>query len=141
MTTAQRKRRSVYGCDDFTARLAAREAALGLAQQHGTNVLVVTQANSATPQHTAPDAAPSEPNVGDMGNRGHDAWGNAYLSKPRLDGAYVARGWYDGRVVYVCGSPAAHVQHWRLDGRGTGCICCHCFPLDAGLYGTRGKPE
>ena len=137
MTTARRKRRSAYGCDDFTARLAAREAALGLAQQPSTNVLAVTQDNFATTQHTAPDAAPPESPMGDMG---HDAWGNAYLSKPGLLGQYTIRSqWHrDGRTVYVCGSPAAHARagHWRFDGRiatgqGQGYVCALCFPTAA----------
>jgi hypothetical protein len=134
MTTAQRKRRSAYGCDDFTARLAAREAALGLADAPIIQELhksIPPQSDNTAPADTAPDAAPP------MGDMGHDRWGNAYLSKPGLLGQYVTRGWYDGRVVYVCGdtgkrdmSERTHWRQWKRDARddGQGWMCPICWP-------------
>ena len=137
MTTARRKRRSAYGCDDFTARLAAREAALGITQtaqdvtqaDHGAGVMV-----------TSPDSVGRGERGSQSGDMGHDRWGNAYLSKPGLLGQYTIRSqWHrDGRTVYVCGSPAAHARagHWRFDGRiatgqGQGYVCALCFPTAA----------
>ena len=78
--------------------------------------------------------------MGDMGDMGirRDAWGNVYLSKPGLLGQYTTRGWYDGRVIYVCGSPSQHARagHWRFDrriatGQGQGYVCALCWPTAA----------
>lgn len=140
---AQRHATTAYGSATFAAHLAAREAALGITQ----TTQDVTQADCATGScdgdASGPDAAPL---MGDMGTR-RDRWGNVVTSAPRLDGAYefTSRTWVPGgRVVYVCGSPAAHVAggYWRLDRRmerGQGYICCHCFAIEAGLYASEGR--
>ena len=131
-----------YGTDTFAAHLAAREAALGITQ----TTQDITQANSAIGlcdgDADTPDAAPPS---GDMGVQAVrcDAWGNVVTSAPRLDSAYtfVCRTWEPGgRVVYVCGSPAAHVAagHWTLDGRmsaGQGYVCGRCWPQVARQWG------
>ena len=134
-----------YGTDTFAAHLAAREAALGITQ----TTQDITQANSAIGlcdgDADTPDAAPPS---GDMGVQAVrcDAWGNAITSAPRLDSAYTftSRTWESGgRMVYVCGSPAAHVAggYWRLDRRmerGQGMICAKCWCYESGLYGLYG---
>ena len=71
----------------------------------------------------------------------HDAWGNAYLERPGLLGQYTMRSqWGDGRIIHVCGQPAAHVAagQWRLDGRmsaGQGYLCEMCWPMLARQWG------
>ena len=141
-----------YGTDTFAAHLAAREAALGLAGIAQTTQGVhkpIPQPGSASGSATDPDASPP---MGDMGQTetalspAEDArrrWGIVATSAPRLDGAYTftSRTWEPGgRVVYVCGSPAAHVAagHWTLDGRmsaGQGYVCALCHPQMARQWG------
>ena len=130
---------TAYGTDTFAAHVAAREAALGIAQ----TTQDVTQADNTTGRcdetSDDPDAAPP---MGDMGVR-CDRWGNVITSAPRLDGAYTftSRTWESGgRTVYVCGNPAAHVAagHWTLDGRmsaGQGYVCARCWPQVARQWG------
>ena len=136
---------TTYGTDDFAAHLAAREAALGLAGITQTTQELhkpIPQPGSTPGDASDPDAAPHEPNMGDMGVK-RDDWGNAITSAPRLDGAYAftSRTWEPcGRTVYVCGSPAAHVAagHWTLDGRmsaGQGYVCVRCWPQVARQWG------
>ena len=131
-----------YGTDTFAAHLAAREAALGLAGIAQTTQGVhkpIPQPGSASGSATDPDASPP---MGDMGVK-RDDWGNAITSAPRLDSAYtfVCRTWEPGgRVVYVCGSPAAHVAggYWQLDGRmsaGQGYVCVRCWADVARRWG------
>ena len=139
MITQHRTPATAYGSPTFAAHLAAREAALGITQTTQELHKRIAQPGSTPGDASDPDASPP---MGDMGVR-CDRWGNAITSAPRLDGAYTftSRTWEPGgRTVYVCGSPAAHVAggYWRLDRRmehGQGMICCHCFALEAGLYG------
>ena len=159
MITQPRTPATAYGTDTFAAHLAAREAALGIAPIAQELHKNIPQPGGVTADASAPDAAPHEPNMGDMGTAGHsetmlspaeDArrrWGIVATSAPRLDGAYTftCRTWDPGgRVVYVCGSPAAHVAagHWRLDRRmerGQGYICAMCWCYESGLYGIVGR--
>ena len=130
-----------YGSPSFAAHLAAREAALGIAQATQGVHKTIPQPGSVTPADT--DAAPPMGDMGQQANVRRDAWGNAITSAPRLDGAYtfVSRTWEPGgRVVYVCGSPAAHVAggYWQLDGRmsaGQGYVCARCFAAVARQWG------
>ena len=136
---------TVYGSPTFAASLAEREAALGLAGITQTTQ-DVTQVDCATGpcdgDASAMNPQDAAPPMGDMGLR-RDAWGNVVTSAPRLDSAYtfVCRTWEPGgRVVYVCGSPAAHVAagHWTLDGRmsaGQGYVCVRCWADVARRWG------
>lgn len=119
MTMLRHKRPTAsYGTADFTARLAAREAALGLADTAGR----------------APDV-PMVP--ADEAQR--DRWGNILTSPLGWYGQYTfISQWGDGRTVYVCGQPEQHVRHWRFDGRraGQGYICQVCHTIEAGMFGS-----
>ena len=131
-----------YGTDTFTAHLAAREAALGIAQTTQELNKSIPQPGGVTADATDLNPQDASPPVGDMGVR-CDRWGNAITSAPRLDGAYTftSRTWGSGgRTVFVCGSPAAHVAggYWQLDGRmsaGQGYVCGRCWPQVARQWG------
>lgn len=134
---------ATYGTIDFTAVLAAREAALGIGIAVADELLppVTSEAPSvADTTHEAEAAADDAP-------YGRDAWGNALAAPRGWHGQYriVGRDLWTGkrREVYVCGQPQQHVRqgYWRLDGRmeqGQGYICCCCWALEADRYGERG---
>ena len=136
MTLLTRQKRhqtaSAYGTLDFTAALAAREAALGLSTMPTPPVADVTPADDAPATQATTRA--------DAPDYGRDAFGNAITAPRGWYGQYAVHSWRrDGRTVYVCGEPERHARagHWRLDGRmerGQGWICATCHTLEAERY-------
>ena len=127
---------SAYGTLDFTAALAAREAALGIGVAVAEKPLAVTlEAPPAAGTPAIADATPA-----DDAPYGRDAWGNIITAPRGWYGQYAVHSWRrDQRTVYVCGEPERHARagHWRLDGRmerGQGYVCRVCHTLEAERY-------
>ena len=128
-TFAQRRKPAAsYGTDDFAARLAAREAALGIVPApHELHQPIV-------PAASTPDAetASSLP----------ESWEGVVVTSARgWFGQHTIRHWLGNRTVYVCGDPAGHVAagYWRrdrrMDGNGQGYVCFRCWIHQANEYG------
>ncbi len=126
LTTRRRKPAASYGTDDFTARLAAREAALGIAPIIQELHKPITQPNSAPADDTPADAGTASPLPGRDGRR--DAFGNVIISGDER-GPHVIRSRWNGRLVQVCAEwrTGKHTVWWQFDEREMRPVCSLCF--------------
>ena len=136
LTTQRRKPAASYGTDDFAARLAARETALGIAP-------IVQDVTQVHPADVVSDASPiiSQADVG-TDSPLPESWEGVVVTSARgWFGQYTIRHWFGNRTVYVCGDPAGHVAtgYWRrdrrMDGTGQGYLCYRCWIHQANEYG------
>lgn len=136
MTIAQRRRQqtaAIYGTRDFTARLAAREAALGLAADAQAERQAGRQADVAPDAPEPPEPPAAAP---DDGVR-RDTWGNVVLAGDPDDGPYIIRSQWDGRLIPVCAEfqSGKHLVWWVFDEELMRPVCSFCFNAHDGWKG------
>ncbi len=137
MTLTRRRTRPAitYGTADFTTRLAAREAALGIApiiQELHKSIAQPDSASAATPA----DGRKASPLPGRDGRRdaSRDAFGNVIISGDPATGAYTMRSQWNGRLVQVCAEwrTGKHTIWWQFDEREMRPVCSLCFGWQKG---------
>lgn len=122
-----------YGTDDFASRLAAREAALGLAG-------IVQEVTQVYPTAVLPDSEPADagtppPLPGDAdvpGDVRRDVWGNAIISGDER-GPHIIRSLWDGRLIRVCEEyrTGKHNVWWQFDEDEMRPVCSLCYGWQA----------
>ncbi len=138
MTIWQRRTRPAitYGTADFTTRLAAREAALGLAgipqiTQDVTQAYPATVIPDSAPADTPADDEMASPLPGREGRRvgRRDAFGNVIISGDPATGAYTMVSRWNGRLVQVCAEwrTGKHTMWWQFDEAQMRPVCSRCF--------------
>ncbi len=132
LTTRPRRRKPAasYGTADFTARLVAREAALGIAPITQELHKSIAQPDSASAD-TPADGRKASPLPGRDGHRdvSRDAFGNVIISGDPATGAYTMRSQWSGRLVQVCAEwrTGKHTIWWQFDEAQMRPVCQRCF--------------